>query len=382
MTAQRKRKIIGIISFMNAAGAQEALLRVGRQMRARGHDMEVWFLYQEDTIFESEPCIRVFRRKSNLSAIEYVGVFFEIVRELRNARPDTVVGFLPLGNVFGLVAAFMAGVQWRIASQRAPGYSFGKVMRICDRVLGSIGIYNKIVCVSNSVKESFSRYPSKYKERLSVIHNGIEWKEMELDKMECRRALGLPETQFLFAAIGRMKTQKNYTYLLRSFAAMKLNAVVAIAGDGLLRKSLEDLCEALGISDRVVFLGTLDRADIRKLLSAADAFIQLSHYEGQSNAVLEAMHQGLPMILSDIPEQRETVVVGGEISAVLVELDDVAKVGSAMDQLTSNEAYCELLGTTAQSIVSQNFSVNRMADNFEEILVRKVSGPPKLSQEK
>ncbi len=123
----RPRKIIGVISFMNAAGAQEALMRLARQMRARGHDMEVWFLYQQDAIHADEPFIRVFETRASLTPVQYLSVFIRLWRALRAAKPEAVLGFLPLGNVFGLTAAALAGVPVRIASQRAPGWTFGRV---------------------------------------------------------------------------------------------------------------------------------------------------------------------------------------------------------------------------------------------------------------
>lgn len=365
----KPRKLVGVISFMNAAGAQEALLRLARQMRARGHDMEVWFLYEEDSIHADEPGIRILVRKPKLSPLEYVSVFFRLCGDLRKAKPDAVVGFLPLGNVFGLLAAAIAGVPLRVASQRAPGNTFGKVMRIADKILGASPVYERIICVSNAVKASFAGYPEAYKRKLSVVHNGIEWTPSPLDKKAAREALGLPADKFLFAAIGRMKAQKNYAFLLNAFARTR-EGVLVIAGDGALQPSLVAQAAELGVSDRIIFLGALGRAAVRNLLAAADAFVQSSLYEGQSNAVLEAMHQGLPIIVSDIPEQRETVADEdtGEVGALLPPLGEIDAWTQALDSVAADQALRAQLSTTAQAIVVRKFTLTRMIDGFEAVL--------------
>lgn len=362
-------KIIGIISFMNAAGAQEALLRVSRGLRARGHDMEVWFLYEEDSIHANEPSIRVFEHKTRLSPIEYVKVFFRLRAALKTARPDAVVGFLPLGNVFGMTAAWLAGVPWRVASQRAPGPTFGKAMRILDRLLGSSGVYHKIVCVSDAVRQSFAGYPIAYRRKLSVVHNGIAWTAAEADKLAARDALGLNRDAFVFGAIGRMKVQKNYFFMLDAFAGSS-KGILVIAGDGMLRPELEAHAAKLGIADRVLFLGALDRAGIRNFLKAMDVFVQTSLYEGQSNAVLEAMHAGLPMVLSDIPEQRETVVdAQGEACSLLAGLDDLTGWQEALRRLEADADLRNELGALALHHVNARFTLDAMMDGFERALV-------------
>jgi glycosyltransferase involved in cell wall biosynthesis len=367
-------KIVGIISFMNAAGAQEALLRLSRHMRARGHDMEVWFLYEEDDIHAAEPHIRVFEHKTRLNPLEYLKVFSRLRQQLRAEKPDAVVGFLPLGNVFGMSAAFLAGVPWRVASQRAPGPTFGKVMRIFDRALGNSRVYDKIICVSDAVRTSFDRYPVAYRNKLSVVHNGIEWRASTLSVAQARAVLGLPVESFVFGAIGRMKVQKNYFFMLDAFAATK-DGILVIAGDGKLRPELEAHARTLGIADRVVFLGALGREEVRHFLRAMDVFVQTSLYEGQSNAVLEAMNEGLPMLLSDIPEQRETIVddVSGKICGMLAPLGNLPEWQLAFRTLRADADLRRDLGEAGLAFVNARFTLDAMIDGFERILVRQKS---------
>ncbi len=309
------RKIVGIISFMNSAGAQEAMLRLMRQLRLRGYDTEVWFLYEKSPCYRGEPGVRVVLGKAGLSASDIPRLFARLVRMLRQSRPDVVVGFLPLGNIMGLLAAAAAGIPLRIASQRSPGPTFSRIMRLLDRQLGVRGVYNRVVCVSQAVMQSFEDYPPAYRNRLCVVNNGIEWSPSTLEK------------------------------------------AMALASD-------------LNAQDRIHFLGSISHSRVMDLLRAADGFIQTSLFEGQSNSILEAMHEGLPIVCSDIPMQRETLCeADGEDAGLLVPLEEFDAWREALIRVRDDGALAAGLGARARALVKRRFTLDRMIDGFETAIL-------------
>jgi glycosyltransferase involved in cell wall biosynthesis len=363
------KKIIGIVSFMNAAGAQEALMRLMRQLRLRGHETEVWFLYQKTSCYRGDHGVRIVLDKARLTPLDIPVLFFRLTEMLRAARPDAVVGFLPLANILGLSAAAAAGTKLRIASQRSPGPTFGRAMRVLDEFLGSHGVYGPIICVSQSVKESFAEYPRTYRDRLSVVNNGIEWTPSAMKKAEARASFGIPETYPLLAASGRFEPQKNYDLMVRVLATTP-RMRLAIAGDGRLRAAAETLAHDLGAEDRIHFLGNIPHARIKDFLRAADGFVQTSLFEGQSNSILEAMHEGLPIICSDIPMQRETLCEeNGEPAAILAPLENFESWRAAFLRLRDDGRFTAELGIRARALVSRRFTLNRMIDGFETIIL-------------
>ncbi len=363
----RPLRIVGVTSFMNAAGAQEALLRIARQLRQRGHHMSVWFLYEEVPVFRGELHTHTFLEKPRLSPLDYLKVFLALRDRIRREKPDVVIGFLPLGQIFGAVAAATAGVRARIASQRAPGSTYGRMMRWLDWVCGTTGLYRRIVCVSEAVRTSFSRYPQSYRRRLCVVHNGIEWPRQLPQRDAARRALGLSDGVVAFLAVGRLKAQKNYRFMLERLAETP-GILLLIAGDGELREMLERAAAEFRVRDRVRFLGNVNRTGICELLAACDVFIQTSVYEGQSNAILEAMHAGLPIIASDIPMQRETLCdETGAAAAILAPLDNPQVWQDGMARLRDRSDLRARLGTEASSLVERRFALGRMIDGFERV---------------
>ncbi|NBB83810.1 MAG: glycosyltransferase, partial [Alphaproteobacteria bacterium] len=326
-------KLIGIASFMNQAGAQEALLRVMKMMRGRGFDTEVWFLYREAAIASGDETVRVLVETDKPSAGDYATMFTRLVGALRRERPAGVVSFLPLGNVMGQTAALLAGVDCRIASQRSPRWTYGRAMRVADRVMGTIGVYAGNVAVSGSVRDSFAPNGRRYLSRMEVVHNGVYWTPSTLNAAAARARFGLPADGPLVLAISRMKPQKNFGFMIDSIARSE-TARLVVAGDGPLRAEVEARIAGHGIGDRVVLLGNVGRTDIPDLFRATDLFIQPSLYEGQSNALLEAMVEGKAIIASDTPAQVETLRAEGRADGgLLLAIDDPGAWGAAMDRL-------------------------------------------------
>jgi glycosyltransferase involved in cell wall biosynthesis len=242
-------------------------------------------------------------------------------------------------------------------------------MRWADRVAGTLPIYQRIICVSNGVKDSFARYPARYRRKLSVVHNGINWPGFAESRTEARASFGVAEKTFLIVTLGRLEKQKNYGFLLEVLAGVA-DVRLMIAGSGSLLGDLQATATALGVKDRVEFLGNLDRAGVIRLLRAADCFVQTSLFEGQSNAVLEAMHAGLPIVVSDLPEQRETVI-DEETRAdggLIVPLDDLAGWRLALVRISHDAEFRAQLAANAKMMVNRRFTLERMVEGFEAAL--------------
>lgn len=360
--------IIGIISFMNIGGAQSALLRLAGGLGARGHTVEVWSLYEKSASNITDKGIYTFVKKRSLSFYEYLKVFFQLVTRLKKTKPDAVIGFLPLGNVFGLTAATLAGVPRRIASQRSPGTSYGGIIRFLDRMLGTTAIYHSIVCVSESVLNSFSGYPRSYTSKLCVIYNGMDRAPAGMDRSSARDLFKLPHDKPLLVTVGRLEKEKNNALVVKILEGLK-QVHVAMAGNGRELETLRILASSSGVINRISFLGNLDPVSVSNLLRAADIFIHPSFYEGQSNSLLEAMHAGLPVIASDIPAQRESLTdEHGELAGILLPPDDIKAWENAVRLLLNDPARAEKLGRSAMDLVLKRFPLSLMVDKFEKVL--------------
>ena len=141
----------------------------------------------------------------------------------------------------------------------------------------------------------------------TVINNGINIEKFKFNKasrIKVRNELGL-DNQFCIIHVGAFRPQKNHLFLLEIFkhiVELKPNSLLLLVGAGSLKSDIEAKAKELGIKEKIIMVG--NRADVPDLLSASDAFLFPSFYEGFPNAVLEAETSGLPCLISSTITQE------------------------------------------------------------------------------
>ena len=106
-------------------------------------------------------------------------------------------------------------------------------------------------------------------------------------------------------SVGRLDVQKRVDHALRAFQYLPGNYVLAVVGDGPARADFEREAMALGLADRVIFLGRLSNSELSAQWDCADVFISLSRYEAWGLGVSDALATGIPCVVSSIPAHRE-----------------------------------------------------------------------------
>jgi glycosyltransferase involved in cell wall biosynthesis len=363
----QRRRIAIVVSFWAAGGAPQVAGRIGVELQARGHDVEVWYLYRRtDLPLPPGPC-RILADRNVARSAGYAALPWRVLCELRRFRPDAVISFSPLAHVLGQSAALLAGVPARVPSHRAVCTVYNPLLRALDRLFGTLGVYTRIVAVSEAVRQSVAGYAAAYRRRVEVIHNGVDRSAAPaIGRAAARAALDLPADAPIILAVGRLAAQKNYPLLLEAVAPLA-GVHLVIAGGGSQREALERQAARLGLAGRLRLLGHVPPETVAQLYRACDVFALASLFEGQSNALLEAMAEGLPIAASDIPEQAETVIdTAGRRAALLLPLGDAAAWTAGLRRLLDDPALARSLGEAARARAA-DFTVARMIDRFEAL---------------
>lgn len=370
-------RILLVGTKAKASGAPMALLRLAAGLHDHGWLVRACFLYH-DAPFEDAD----FPATSLLEAppegpLSHIRMWVRLIALFKAERPDAVIAFLPYASVLGCLLARVYGVRVRIVSHRVPRTTYGRRIRVLDRAAAWSGLYTDVVAVSRSVAQQSGAYPAWLMRRTRVVHNGLRhWRACGLTTNEARERFGLPASVELAVALGRLDEQKNLALLIEALALTQRPVHLAVAGEGELRASLQELASKLSVADRIHFLGAVKREWVPAVLAAADVFVQPSLFEGQSNALLEALNAGLPCLVSAIDEQIETVSDGaGDVAGAVLPLGQPPEWAAALDRACDDPAWRESARASARRQASR-FSFEQMIAGFVEVVSERLNQAP------
>jgi glycosyltransferase involved in cell wall biosynthesis len=135
------------------------------------------------------------------------------------------------------------------------------------------------------------------------------------------------------------------------------------AGDGPDRARILELAEAAGVRQRFHLIGF--RRDVSALLRCLDVFVICSDYEGLVNVMLEALMAGVPVISTPVNGAESALADGAGIVAGW----SAAEIASAIETVRVDPALRARMGRTAAEVAQQRYSITRMVDDWEALLV-------------
>lgn len=194
---------------------------------------------------------------------------------------------------------------------------------------------SKTLSVSDSLRQLAYAHGLEH-DNGQVVGNGVDANRfVPVPKQEARRRFKLPDDAQVLITIGGLVERKGFHRVIASLPALLQqhpNLHYLIVGgpcaEGDMTRQLIDQTAALGLTDRVHFLGSMPPDDLKWPLSAADVFVLSTRNEGWANVILEAMACGLPVIASDVGGNKEVVCQPqlGEI----IPFDDAAALTNAI----------------------------------------------------
>lgn len=168
--------------------------------------------------------------------------------------------------------------------------------------------------------------------------------------------------------LGRLAANKGLDLLARSFVDITKqfdDAALLIVGpnEGDTQARATRLLTEAGVIDRVTFTGALAGNDKLAALACADVFVLPSHAEGFSNAVLEALAAGLPVVISEHCNFPEVA----ECGAGFIVRNDVREIGDAVSTLLGDERRREEAGRNGRRLVAERYTWSTVADEFADL---------------
>jgi PAS domain S-box-containing protein len=203
---------------------------------------------------------------------------------------------------------------------------------------------------------------------LDLIPLGIE--RPPASSAMSRPALDVPENAFLLATTGRLIRRKATTQLVEMLASLDSSSYLVVIGEGPELAPLQNRAQALGVAQRIRFLGRLDEPDKFAVLRAADVFVSASQHEGFGLVFLEAMSCSLPVVAYDNGGQVDFLAT--DRSGFVVGLNDRAAFVKSLVALRDSAELRSRMGA-ANVREAQRYMVDGCARKYEEVFLRLVS---------
>lgn len=289
-----------------------------------------------------------------------------LVQRIKKLKPDVIHCFLPEPTMLGIVAAQLAGHRDLIVSRRSlAAYRrsnpwLGRLELLLNRFAKAY-LGNSQAVVAEIVEENGQV------DRVGLIYNGIALPASPTQGARCslRREVGLAADAFVILTVANLIPYKGHGDLLSALYgardALPSNwQAIFIGNDQGYGRELKDLGRSLGLYERCHFLG--GRINAIDLMAGADVFVLPSHQEGFSNALIEAMALGLPVVAT---------AVGGSLDAIedarsglLVPPHAPSSLGEAILFIAQHEAEKAQIGETARERVHRDFSLDTMVTRY------------------
>ncbi len=370
-------RVLFVVGNFVAGGAERHLVELWKRIDRDRFEVviacfrrEGAFLAEVESLGWPVHDLRIGRRIYDSSGIAGL---VRLVHLVRDVRPDVVHGYLFGPNLFAVIAGRLAGVAGVVVAKRnVDAFETPRQVRV-SRVAHRLATH--VTAVSEAAADSVVALGVP-RARITVIPNGVDAARFDppAPAEAARRALGADSTP-LVGSVGCLAARKDYGTLLEALgllAGRGLAFRAALVGDGPERGALEARAAALGLADRVRFLG--ERTDVDRLLPGMDVFVLSSREEGIPNALLEAMAAGRACVATAVGGTPE-VLHDGE-TGWLVPPGAPGALADALEQALTQPGEARRRSEAACRAAREEMSIEAMARRHEEFYLRAIGRSP------
>ena len=287
---------------------------------------------------------------------------WRLFKLIRKNRFDIVQTFHQKADTYGAVIAWLSGVKYLVSSKRDTGHLRKPWHVFLNRRLKSL--FDAFIVVAEAVRLAVMANDHLPASRITTIYNGVDIARLVVpsaqQRGDARTRLGFAADDFVVGMVAGFRPEKNHDVffagLLQAAPSIPSLKVLAVGAGPLLAEFRERVAQT-ELGARTVFAG--DVSDVVPYLWAMDVgCLTPGSNEGFSNAIVEQMAVGLPMIVTDVGGNAEAVL-DGENGRVIPPLDATA-LSRALIELHDNPARAAAMGRSSRTRVEERFSLERM----------------------
>lgn len=382
-------RVLRIITRLNIGGPSIQAIALSERLAARGFDTRLLHgrlgtgegdMRYRLTTPDVARQLTALRRE--IAPVHDAIALVQILDTLRDFRPQVLHTHMAKAGTIGRVAA---SIYNRTAGRDQPvrvvhtyhghvleGYfspaktrTFLGVERLLARAT------DRLVAISPRIEQELvADYRIGRPDQYRVIPLGFDLERMtsigDAERRAARTALALSPDAHVILTAGRLTAIKRHDLFLeaaRLIADRDAHAVFLVAGDGELRSALEAQAHALGIADRVQFLGW--RRDLDTLYAASDVFLLTSRNEGTPVALIESLAAAIPGVSTDVGGVRD--VIDSDRVGLVAPFGDARALADHVIALVADPDRRRRMGEQGRLTVTARYGIDRLTDQVERL---------------
>ena len=316
--------IVFLVRSMRRGGAERQLVALARALRGRGHAVTVATLHHEGEFLRdlSEAGIEVYA-VGKRGAWGWPRALWRLMRFLRGRRPDLLHGYTSVPNLLALLLKPVlppgCRVVWGIRASDMDFRGYDALTRLTFRISCILARFSDRIIVNSWSGAEYHRAHGYPEDLMTVIPNGIDTEHFMPDAAAAARIRtkwSITDGTRVVGHVGRIERVKDHETFLRAAALMirqQVDAHFVCVGDGppAREAELRDLCERLGLLDRVHWIGPQN--DMRSVYNGFDLCCSSSIGEGFSNVLGEAMACGVPCVSTSVGDAARIIGSHGKV---------------------------------------------------------------------
>jgi len=366
--AERIYHVARIITWLPPGGIEQRLAALLPRLNQPPFRVTVVCLRERgllaDSLEQAGVPVVVFPMKSRL---EPAGLR-ALAQWMRDQQVDLVHSHMYRSNVPATIAARMAGVRAVLCQMHNINTWETWRQRWMDRLL--MRWRTAMVAVSEEVKRDIVANLACDPERVHVLYNGIDLEKYSAAQRdpELAERLGVPKGSRVVVVLARLAQQKGHIRLLKALDLVRDELPpthVLLVGEGKMRDAIQQEVIKRHLQEMVTFAGHRD--DVPQVLALADLSVLASDREGFSNAIVESLAAGVPVVATDVGGNSEAIVNGE--SGLLVPHDDVHALARALKLLLTDDSLRERTSQAARRR-AQRFSLDQMLEETRRLYRR------------
>ncbi len=317
--------------------------------------------------------------RRSVNPLDEYRAYRQLVRLLRETKPDLVHTHTSKAGILGRMAASKAGIPC-VHTIHGASFHYGqhpaayRLYRGLEKYVASSTAHYISVC--DKMTDIYVSAGIAPREKFTTIYSGFDTEpflKSEQLRGPARQKLGFQEDDLVVGKIGRLFPLKGHECLIaaskdviEAFPRVKF----LLIGDGILREKYELQIRELGLQSHFVLTGMVAPEEIPGLIAASDIVVHASQWEGLARVLPQALMAGRPVVSFDIDGAPEVVKPGQ--TGLLVKLNDVSGLSQAIKDLAGDAELRKTMGERGRALCTEKFDHRlmsaRIRDVYEQVL--------------